>query len=527
MKSNIEKFDIELIDFEKGNGTIAVVTIDDNNGEVLMLAYADRQAIELSLSTGQMHYLSRTRGLWHKGATSGNFQKLIRLSLDCDNDSIIAHVISNGPACHLNTRSCFREVDITNQVNNSDIPILEQIQKIQHSDLSLAQDMTKAWFKNALDIEATDVILTPQPTSLNSFNGIAIINAESVFFKSHTEPDSVITEYYNCQILDDAKYSIVKPLRTERSLDQQIVFYPVINYSTLFDLSRSIEREENDKISSETIIKAEKDDCLKLQKIYSDTLELIDEKENALAPIHQLFFHRITGERFIDYYDGKSIDTLDDSRISIQDLFNKSWTINGVKQGSTLGELIDRASIVLDPSQKTYSCIGHGDAHFGNIFLDDDNNYLYFDPAFAGRHSPILDMVKPFFHNIFAQWMYFSQEKAKEIDIKVSIDDDNIKLEYSGAFTSLRKELYEVKQEYLVNPIMEMLIEKGESQESLMELFSLALMCCPLLTRNLSDTDIYSPSISWLGFAIAVQLGNGFELQDFRFLNSTKGKNDK
>ena len=74
---------------------------------------------------------------------------------------------------------------------------------------------------------------------------------------------------------------------------------------------------------------------------------------------------------------------------------------------------------------------------------------------------------------------------------------------------------------------MEMLIEKGESQESLMELFSLALMCCPLLTRNLSDTDIYSPSISWLGFAIAVQLCNGFVLQYFRFLDSTKGKNDK
>jgi phosphoribosyl-AMP cyclohydrolase / phosphoribosyl-ATP pyrophosphohydrolase len=97
------------LDFEKGGGRVTVVTRDVRTGAVLMVAHADREAIARTEATGEMHYTSRTRGLWRKGETSGNVQKVVRLTADCDSDAVLADVIPAGPACHEGTVSCFRE----------------------------------------------------------------------------------------------------------------------------------------------------------------------------------------------------------------------------------------------------------------------------------------------------------------------------------------------------------------------------------------------------------------------------------
>jgi phosphoribosyl-ATP pyrophosphohydrolase/phosphoribosyl-AMP cyclohydrolase len=88
---------------------VPVVTQDARTGVVLMLAWADREALERTLATGEMHYRSRTRGAWHKGATSGNTQALVSLTWDCDADTVLARVVPAGPACHDGTTSCFRD----------------------------------------------------------------------------------------------------------------------------------------------------------------------------------------------------------------------------------------------------------------------------------------------------------------------------------------------------------------------------------------------------------------------------------
>ena len=74
-----------------------------------MVAHADRLAVERTMETGEIHYTSRSRGLWHKGATSGNTQLMVSLTADCDSDSILARVIPRGPACHTGRTSCFDE----------------------------------------------------------------------------------------------------------------------------------------------------------------------------------------------------------------------------------------------------------------------------------------------------------------------------------------------------------------------------------------------------------------------------------
>ena len=89
-------------------GLVPVVVQDVASGAVLMLAYADRRAVELTLATGQAHFWSRSRqALWRKGETSGNTLAVIEALADCDGDALLLRVRPAGPACHRGTRSCF------------------------------------------------------------------------------------------------------------------------------------------------------------------------------------------------------------------------------------------------------------------------------------------------------------------------------------------------------------------------------------------------------------------------------------
>lgn len=99
--------DLDALDFAKGGGYVTVVAQDAETRQVLMVARADREALVRTLATGEMHYHSRTRGLWHKGATSGNVQRVVSLHADCDGDAVLAHVAPAGPACHTGAVSCF------------------------------------------------------------------------------------------------------------------------------------------------------------------------------------------------------------------------------------------------------------------------------------------------------------------------------------------------------------------------------------------------------------------------------------
>jgi phosphoribosyl-ATP pyrophosphohydrolase/phosphoribosyl-AMP cyclohydrolase len=102
--------DLNALNFEKGGGTVTVVAQDADSGAVLMVAAADREALDRTIATGEMHYRSRTRGLWHKGATSGNVQRVVSLTADCDGDAVLARVAPAGPACHTGAVSCFGDI---------------------------------------------------------------------------------------------------------------------------------------------------------------------------------------------------------------------------------------------------------------------------------------------------------------------------------------------------------------------------------------------------------------------------------
>ncbi|WP_226781058.1 phosphoribosyl-AMP cyclohydrolase [Oceaniglobus trochenteri] len=100
-------FDPDTLRFDAA-GLIPCIAQEAETGEVLMLAWMNRDAVAKTLETGRVTYWSRSRqAFWIKGETSGHVQHLVELRLDCDRDCLLALVRQEGPACHTNRRSCF------------------------------------------------------------------------------------------------------------------------------------------------------------------------------------------------------------------------------------------------------------------------------------------------------------------------------------------------------------------------------------------------------------------------------------
>ena len=98
---------VEDVDFDK-SPLIPAIVQDARTGLVLTLAYMNREALARTLELGQTVFWSRSRGeLWHKGATSGNFQDVVSIRLDCDGDALLVLVHPHGPACHTGATTCF------------------------------------------------------------------------------------------------------------------------------------------------------------------------------------------------------------------------------------------------------------------------------------------------------------------------------------------------------------------------------------------------------------------------------------
>ena len=104
--------DMETVAFDNlnfdANGLIPAIVQDADTNQVLMLAYMNAESLRLTLETKDTHFWSRSRQeLWHKGATSGNIQKVIDVRVDCDADTLLIRVHPAGPACHTGEQSCF------------------------------------------------------------------------------------------------------------------------------------------------------------------------------------------------------------------------------------------------------------------------------------------------------------------------------------------------------------------------------------------------------------------------------------
>jgi phosphoribosyl-ATP pyrophosphohydrolase/phosphoribosyl-AMP cyclohydrolase len=129
-EAEAEKF-VEKVNFEKMNGLVPVVVQDSSNDRVLTQAFMNRQALQLTLKSGKMHYWSRTKKrIWLKGEESGHHSLLQNAILDCDNDAILFKVQQIGVCCHTGRETCFHNPIIAEKELAVDARILERIYEV-------------------------------------------------------------------------------------------------------------------------------------------------------------------------------------------------------------------------------------------------------------------------------------------------------------------------------------------------------------------------------------------------------------
>ncbi len=125
---NLAEF-LEEVEFDK-SGLVPAILQDINTGQVLMLAYMNRESINKTAETGKATFYSRSRQeLWLKGETSGNYQEVKEISLDCDGDTILVKVEPAGPACHTGNQSCFYR-EFYREANVSGWEIIYKLEEI-------------------------------------------------------------------------------------------------------------------------------------------------------------------------------------------------------------------------------------------------------------------------------------------------------------------------------------------------------------------------------------------------------------
>jgi hypothetical protein len=397
--------------------------------------------------------------------------------------------------------------------------LLTDIQKLQFTNRHLAERELLAFLKEHEDSSITKVELNPKPESLNSINGfLTYADNKRCFFKSHTEENEKLPEYYNAEALAQSGYPVLAPKQINRRPGKQIALYEIISLPTLFDLAK---QEEDSLFSTgalsefaQMLIAAQVELDKKTFEIYEETLEATSCDEHSRAPIHQLFSHRLAEDgRFGLFYRDRRLAQL----LSFEDLSKKKWIINGVEYFQTLHDLVVLSRASLTPKGGP-TIIGHGDAHNGNVFVDSTHRKLYlFDPAFAGRHHPLLDITKPLFHNVFARWMYFPEQVLGEFDLNYRIDDKQITIEHSFRPSALRMAFLKAKVENVVRPTIDLLQSHKLLDSEWQTYLRCALFCCPLLTVNLCAESVpdgplaerYELPVKLLGLSIAVEVASG------------------
>ncbi len=386
--------------------------------------------------------------------------------------------------------------------------VLQDIQRLQFTDREAAQELLQRFIHEVFDLDAAAVELRPLAVSLNSFNGfVTLRDGRRLFFKSHVEPGSVIAEYYNSDLLHEAGYPVVTPTLASTEPGRQMLLYEAIEDESAFDVAWAIERGRASTGDFERLCAAQQTGDDQLLQLYARTLVWQDAANHARQPVHQLFHHRLTGGRLETFYGpGTRISLPGQPDLPLETVRAARWTINGVAFGDTLDDIITRAMALLDPAQAGPAIIGHGDAHNGNVFLR-GGDLVYFDPAFAGRHDPLLDLAKPLYHNVHAMWMYFPQIRAVEGEATLQMEGDHMTVTYPDRLPAIREMFWWSKSRHVLIPLLRMLRRHGWLRPDWRDYLQAALACCPLLTMNLADGERFPPSVALLGLAQVVEMG--------------------
>ena len=148
---------VKKVDFKKADGLVPVVVQDASNDKILMQAFMNEEALRLTMTSGRMHFWSRSRGrIWLKGEESGHYSLLQNAFLDCDNDAILFKVQQIGAVCHSGQETCFNKPIVPEQESVLDAKIVERIFEVI---LDRIKNPTKESYVSSLTAKGEDAVL--------------------------------------------------------------------------------------------------------------------------------------------------------------------------------------------------------------------------------------------------------------------------------------------------------------------------------------------------------------------------------
>ncbi len=381
-----------------------------------------------------------------------------------------------------------------------------------------------------------DVAINDDRYSLNSVNGTAVDDTGCrFFFKFHTEEGEAETvgEYYKAHVLAEAGLPVDLPVKASSTPGRQFLLYAFRNDSKLADVCLKLETGQQGSdpaglapFSPAEIVAAQADlDDATLQaalrSLAAPTPASADEA------IHQLFHHRLVtpgdadrlGGRYAQFYQGRSL-AIAGMETPWERFADLRWTVNGVRYRHTLRELFETSRRVLDPQAlaRLPVLISHGDAHNANVWARRDAagrlTLVLFDPAFAGKTIPaLLGEVKATFHNIFAHplWLYTPDLAERAYRVSAQVDGGRMVVTHDWALSDLRRQFLELKLERYWRPLLRRLQDIRGLPEDWEAIMRSALFCCPTLVMSQLPGPGRAPSVSLLGFAVAMMCGSGPE----------------
>ena len=221
--------------------------------------------------------------------------------------------------------------------------VLQQVRDLQYEDEAQATALLLAFMRENLPFSIVDIALRPSAVSLNSFNGFMMVDdGKRYFFKSHTETDTVIDEYYNAEMLANAGYNVIQPVYRSEEPGKQMLIYEVISDPSVFEVAWEIENGNTSQVDELTQAQNTSDDAL--CQHYKQTRAWQDAADASKAPIHQLFYYRLTQGRLSRFYGTGSADDQTQARLLdgvclLRDVRHANWVINGQHYDETLNQL--------------------------------------------------------------------------------------------------------------------------------------------------------------------------------------------
>jgi len=403
------------------------------------------------------------------------------------------------------------------------------IVRIAKSDRTRAEGLALALIRSvAPQLGASSVKINESKLSLNSVNGYIASGTKKYFFKFHAEENETEsmenTEYYNAKILADSGLPVIQPIFTSHRPGLQFVVYEYIDAPTAFDAYeeqelRRFEGDSYDDAQVRQLLDAERSLCEKIRNGFLNSLERTEASEVEKASLNQLFYRRLVGtfenpSRLESYYLDKMLHLPNGDFLPFNKLLKMRWVINGISYDETLAEIITKAKYLLNPAKEKSAAtvIGHGDDHNGNRFLV-NGDYVFFDPAVAGRQPALLSFIKATAHNIFLHpfWLYEPKKLDGRLQLQMQIRDDVISVQHNWSLpelSPLRLKILEVYGTEVWRSLLQELAKRGWLPSYWKEYIRAGLFCCPFLALNLIDENKYSPAQSMLALAKCVELGS-------------------